>query len=191
MIAKGLAVIAGCILLGSGVWAATYYYESTKPEETSQQQIVNQKNVAQNLPQNTVATPTNTQTGTLTVSNLLRAKASLAGQPIQVQGTIQIMDYASEMRCPEDNLDCDTTLGQDLYLSDPQTYEKIAIYKQGKSYPCTKVGSGYKCGNYTSGQTVVVSATLIKTQVPYQTQGGSSGSPQVVSWQDFYYLEIN
>lgn len=129
------------------------------------------------------------------VITLNENKEVYAGKTISVRGEIQINPQYGEWPCPENEPQCETLAGIDLYLAGKPLKANmgsiIRIYKSGKPYPCSKKGKNFICGNFVNGETRTVAGIWVKSREPEQTVGNSSGTVQVLKWRDFYYLEIN
>jgi hypothetical protein len=130
------------------------------------------------------------------VVDLLTNKEHYLKTQVRVRGKIVINVFYSARPCPTDGAVCDTSMGAQLELWEPQptsgTENKILIFKSGEPYPCEKFASEkYRCGSYTNGELMVIDGIWSKDQVPDQAVGSSSGHPPtVLKWKDRYFLEI-
>jgi hypothetical protein len=130
------------------------------------------------------------------VVDLLTNKEHYLGTQVRVWGKIVINIFYSAKPCPTDGSVCDTSMGAQLELWEPQptsgTENKILIFKNGEPYPCEKFASEkYRCGSYSNGELIVIDGIWSKDQVPDQAVGYSSGQPPtVLKWKDRYFLEI-
>ena len=130
------------------------------------------------------------------VVELLTNKEHYLGTQVRVRGKIVVNVFYSARPCPTDGSVCDTTMGGQLELWQPQptsgTENKILIFKNGKPYPCEKLAlEQYRCGSYINGELMVIDGIWSKDQVPDQIVGSSSGQPPtVLKWKDRYFVEI-
>jgi hypothetical protein len=130
------------------------------------------------------------------VVELLTKKEQYLGTQVSVRGRIIVDIIYSGRPCPTDGSVCDTTMGAQLELWDPQqtpgTENKILIFRNGEPYPCEKIApEQYRCGTYINGELSIVHGIWSKDQVPDQVVGYSGGQPpKVLKWKDRYFLEI-
>ena len=116
------------------------------------------------------------------VVDLLTNKEYYLRTQVRVRGKIVVNVFYSARPCPTDGSVCDTTMGAQLELWQPQptsgTENKILIFKNGEPYPCEKFASAqYRCGSYINGELIVIDGIWSKDQVPDQVVGYSSGQP--------------
>jgi hypothetical protein len=149
------------------------------------------------IPQKSVQQITSPVVGNiLSVVDLLTNKEHYLTTQVRVRGKIVVNIFYSARPCPTDGSVCDTTMGAQLELWEPQptsgTENKILIFKNGEPYRCEKFASGkYRCGSYINGELMVIDGIWSKDQVPDQVIGYSSGHPPtVLKWKDRYFLEI-
>jgi hypothetical protein len=132
----------------------------------------------------------------VSVVDLLTNKEHYLGMQVRVRGKIVVNIFYSARPCPTDGSVCDTTIGAQLELWQPQpfsgTENKILMFKNGEPYPCEKFATEqYRCGSYINGELMVIDGIWSKDQVPDQVVGYSSGQPPtVLKWKDRYFLEI-
>ena len=130
------------------------------------------------------------------VVELLTNKEQYLGTQVSVRGRIVVNIIYSERPCPTDGSVCDTTMGAQLELWEPQQTpgieNKILIFRNGEPYPCEKIApEQYRCGTYINGELLIVHGIWSKDQVPDQVVGYSGGQPPtVLKWKDRYFLEI-
>lgn len=158
------------------------------PSRTPSQALIHQKAVQQ--------ITSSVVNSVFSVVELLANKEQYLGTEVSVRGRIIVNIIYSERPCPTDGSVCDTTIGTQLELWEPQqtpgTENKILIFRNGEPYPCEKIApEQYRCGTYIDGELLVVHGNWSKDHVPDQVVGYSGGlPPRVLKWKDRYFLEI-
>ena len=158
------------------------------PSPISSPALIHQKSVQQITP--------SVISSVLSVVDLLTNREQYLGTQVSIRGRIVVNIINSERPCPTDGSVCDTTMGAQLELWDPQqtpgTENKILIFRNGEPYPCEKIApEQYRCGTYINGELSIVHGIWSKDQVPDQVVGYSGGQPpKVLKWKDRYFLEI-
>ena len=127
----------------------------------------------------------------LSVLDLTGNREVYVGKRVRVQGKIAVNVFYGEMPCPTDGSVCDTTMGAQLELRQPEG-SYILLFKKGNPYPCQKIApETYTCSPYINGQIITVEGVWSKDQVPVQWVGTSGGNPPTpVKWGDRYFLNI-
>ena len=158
------------------------------PSPSRSPALTNQKSVQQITP--------SVISSVLSVVELLTNREQYLGTQVSVRGRIVVNIIYSERPCQTDGSVCDTTMGAQLELWEPQqtpgTEKKILIFRHGQPYACQKIApEQYRCGTYINGELLTVHGIWSKDQVPDQVVGYSGGQPpRVLKWRDRYFLEI-
>ena len=147
------------------------------------------------IPSPTPAQPSQSN-NVLSVFDLTSNREVYVGKRVRVQGKIVVNVFYGEMPCPSDGSVCDTTMGAQLELRQPNVASGadnfLLLFTKNQPYPCNKIApKTYACLPYVNNQITTIEGVWTKDTVPIQWVGSSGGSPPTpVKWGDRYFLNI-